>query len=192
MARRGIPDVLVNNVGYADPRYVEDYTAQDFRDSLETNVMGQVTPTLALLPHLTRAGRGHIVNVSSMLGYFAIMGYAAYAPSKYAVVGFSEALRHELRPKGITVGVLYPPDTRTPGYERENLHKPAECLAMSQGSTTLEAAEVGRALVDGIERRALHIMPGDAALVWRLQRYAPAALRHILDRQYAKASGSRY
>ena len=192
--RRGIPDVLVNNVGYADPRYVEEYTAQDFRDSLETNVMGQVTPTLALLPHLLRAGRGHVVNVSSMLGYFAIMGYAAYAPSKFAVVGFSEALRHELRPRGITVGVLYPPDTLTPGYERENVHKPPECLAMSEGSKTLTAAQVARALVDGIETRAAHILPGDAGMVWRVQRYAPGVLRLILDRQYVKAratSGER-
>ena len=187
VATRGVPDVLVNNVGASDPRYVEDFTVADFRAAMEENYLGQVTPTVALLPHLERAGRGHIVNVSSMLGYFAIMGFATYAPTKYAVVGFSEVLRHELRPKGITVGVLYPPDTLTPGYERENRTKPPECLELSEGSATLTAERVGRDLVDGIEKRAWRIMPGDAGLVWRVQRHAPWGLRTLLDRRYAAA-----
>jgi len=187
VAARGIPDVVVNNVGSSDPRYVDDFAVDDFRAAMEQNFLGQVTPTLALLPHLRRAGRGHIVNVASMLGYFAIMGFATYAPTKYAVVGLSEVLRHELRPAGITVGVLYPPDTLTPGYERENLTKPPECLELSEGSATLSAERVGRDLVDGIEARAWRIMPGDAGLVWRVQRHAPWALRALLDRRYAAA-----
>jgi 3-dehydrosphinganine reductase len=187
VAARGIPDVLVNGVGASDPRYVEDFTVADFRAAMEQNYLGQVTPTVALLPHLLRAGRGHIVNTSSMLGYFAIMGFATYAPTKYAVVGFSEVLRHELRPRGITVGVLFPPDTLTPGYERENLTKPPECLELSAGSKTLSAERVGGDLVDGIESRAWRIMPGDAGFVWRVQRHAPWALRALLDRRYTAA-----
>ena len=61
-----------------------------------------IDPTLVVLPHLVEAGRRHIAFVSSMMGYFGIIGYSAYAPSKFALVGLAEVLRHELRPSGVS------------------------------------------------------------------------------------------
>ena len=55
-----------------------------------------------------------------MMGYFGIMGYTAYAPTKFAIVGLTDALRNELKPYNISFSVLYPPDTDTPGFEVEN------------------------------------------------------------------------
>ena len=92
-----------------------------------------------LLPHFMAARKGHIVNVSSMMGYFGIMGYAAYAPTKFAIVGLTEALRHELKPYNIGMSVLYPPDTDTPGFEKENRTKPGECAMMSSKVKLLSA-----------------------------------------------------
>lgn len=185
--RRGVPGVLVCNVGSAEPRRVTEVGADDYRRALETNVVGQVIPFHALLPHFLAAGRGHTVVVSSMLGYFSIMGYATYAPTKFALVGWVETLRSELGPHGLTFGVLYPPDTLTPGYDRENLTKPPECRQMSQGVTPMSPEAVARVLVDGIERRRTHILPGDAALVWRLKRHLPRVLDLVLDRSHARA-----
>jgi len=96
--RHGVPDYLINVVGYAYPQYVQELTLEDYRKCMEVNYYGQLIPTLILLPYFMAARKGHIANVSSMMGYFGIMGYAAYAPTKFAIVGLTEALRHELKP----------------------------------------------------------------------------------------------
>ena len=70
-----------------------------------------------------------------MAGFVGVFGYTDYCASKFAVVGLSEALRQELRPCGITVSVLCPPDTDTPGLANEDLTKPAETKAVSAGRT---------------------------------------------------------
>ena len=115
----GVPDYLINVVGYAYPQYVQELTLNDYRACMDINYYGQLVPILVLLPHFMAARKGHIVNVSSMMGYFGIMGYTAYAPTKFAIVGLTEALRHELKPYNIFFSVLYPPDTDTPGFEKE-------------------------------------------------------------------------
>lgn len=187
VTRRGVPDVLVCNVGAADPGYLHELGVADFRQTMDTNFFGQLVPTLALLPAMRARGRGQVVLVSSMLGYFSIMGYAAYSPSKFALVGLAEALRNEVAPDGVTVSVAYPPDTLTPGYDRENVTKPAECRDMSAATKALTADQVGAAIANGIERGDKHILPGDAAKVWRLKRHAPGLLDILLTRSYAAA-----
>jgi NAD(P)-dependent dehydrogenase (short-subunit alcohol dehydrogenase family) len=69
---------------------------------METNYYGQLLPIIVLLPHFMAARKGHIVNVSSM------MGYAAYAPTKFAIVWTTEALRHELMPYNIIFVCVVP------------------------------------------------------------------------------------
>lgn len=187
IARRGLPDLLINNVGYAYPQYLDRLRLADFRANMDANYYGQLVPTLLLLPPLRAAGRGHIAFVSSMLGYMGVMGYATYAPTKFALVGLAEVLRNELKPAGIAISVLYPPDTQTEGYVRENLSKPPETLRMSAAVKPMTAAAVARAFVDGLERRRYAILPGEAGMVWRVARFAPWLLRWMLDRAYAQA-----
>ena len=187
MERRGVPGYLINAVGYAGPGYVNNLGLDDFRQQMDVNYYGQLVPTLVVLPHLVKAGRGHIAFVSSMMGYFGIIGYAAYAPSKFALVGLAEVLRHELRPSGISVSILYPSDTNTPGFEVENSTKPAETQALSANVNVAEPDDVARQFVDGIVRGKFHILPSGAGMPWRLQRYAPRLVRAILDRDLSKA-----
>ena len=185
-----MPDFLVNVVGFAYPEYVQKLTLEDFRTSMEVNYFGQLIPTLIMLPHFLEAGKGHLAFVSSMMGYFGIMGYAAYAPSKFAIVGLAETLRHELKPANISVSVLYPPDTETPGFEIENRTKPAECAQISASGKLLSAQEVAEVFVAGIIKRQYAIHPGESGLVWRINRFFPAALHWFTDRRYNQARQS--
>lgn len=185
--RRGVPDYLINCVGYARPQYVQELTLKDFRERMEVNYYGQLVPILILLPYLMEARRGHIANVSSMMGYFGIIGYAAYAPTKFALVGLTEVLRHELKPYNISCSVLYPPDTDTPGFEKENETKPPECAELSAGAKMLSAKEVAEVFVEGILKKQVDIMPGEAGMVWRLKRFFPWLVRWVTDRDYIKA-----
>jgi short-subunit dehydrogenase len=185
--KHGVPDYLINVVGYAYPQYVQELTLNDYRACMEINYYGQLVPILVLLPHFMAARKGHILNVSSMMGYFGIMGYAAYAPTKFAIVGLTEALRHELKPYNISLSVLYPPDTDTPGFEKENRTKPRECAMMSSNVKLLSARQVAEALVEGMIHRRYAILPGEAGLMWKMIRYFPALVRWITDIQYKQA-----
>ena len=154
---------------------------------MDSNYFGQLIPTLVVLPHMLAARKGHIAFVSSMMGYFGIIGYAAYAPSKFALVGLAEVLRHEYRSSGLRVSVLYPPDTDTPGFVSENASKPPETLELSANIKVAQPDEVARQFVDGIVREKFHILPSGAGMVWRLQRYVPHLVRAFLDRDLKKA-----
>jgi 3-dehydrosphinganine reductase len=187
VGRRGTPDYLINLVGYAYPQYVERLTLDDFQAAMETNYFGQLVPTLIMLPHFTAAGRGHIAFVSSVLGYMGAMGYTAYTPTKHALVGLSEALRNELKPKGIRISVLFPPDTDTPGFEIENQSKPPETAMMSANIKLMSAGAVAEEFVDGLLKGKYFIMPGEAGMVWRVNRLFPWLVRWMADREYRLA-----
>jgi 3-dehydrosphinganine reductase len=176
-------DVLVNNAGVAlAARFLETPLA-DFERLMQTNYLGMVRVTRAAIPALVPQGSGHVVNVSSLAGLIGIYGYTAYAASKFAVVGFSQALRQELRPHGISVSVVCPPDTDTPQLAEENLTKPDETRAIAGTVRTLSAETVAAALLDGVTRRRFLVVPGlEARWTERLARHLPGLARRIMDR----------
>jgi len=185
--RRGAPDHLINCVGGARPGYLRDLGAEDFRNQCETNYLSQVIPTLALLPHMVEERRGHISFVSSMMGYFGMIGYGAYAPSKFAIVGFAEALRHELKPFGIGISVLFPSDTDTPGLAKENETKPPETAIMSEAAGMLSPEAVAHTFVKGILAGKYAIHAKGSSWIWRVNRYAPWFVRMVMDHDLRKA-----
>jgi len=83
----------------------EDMTLEEFDWIMGINVDGVVTGTKAFLPHLIASGDGHVVNISSLFGLVSMPGQSAYNASKYAVRGFTEALREEMLINGYKVGV---------------------------------------------------------------------------------------
>jgi len=185
--RRGAPDHLINCVGAALPGYVRDLRLEDFRSQLEINYLSQLIPTLTLLPGMVERHSGHISFISSMMGYFGMIGYGAYAPAKFAIVGLAETLRHELKPSGIGVSVLYPPDTDTPGLANENKTKPAETAIMSEAAGMLSPERVAHTFVDGILDGKFSIHPKGSGWIWRVNRYAPGLVRMIMDHDLKKA-----
>ncbi|HZG86824.1 SDR family oxidoreductase [Paenibacillus sp.] len=111
--RYGRIDVLLNNAGYAQGGFVEDVPLESFREQFETNVWGLIAMTKAVLPYMRERRSGTIINMSSVSGRLGLPGFAPYAASKFAVEGFSEALRLELRPFGVHVVLIEPGSYRT-------------------------------------------------------------------------------
>jgi NAD(P)-dependent dehydrogenase (short-subunit alcohol dehydrogenase family) len=106
-------DVVVNNAGYANTVSVEDIDIDDFRAQVETNYLGVVYVTKAVLPILRAQKSGYIFQVSSLGGRIGVPGLSAYQSAKWAVGGFSTVLAQEVAPFGIKVTVLEPGGIRT-------------------------------------------------------------------------------
>jgi 3-dehydrosphinganine reductase len=187
IARHRAPDYLFNVVGYAYPQYIQKLTLADFVENMDVNYYGQLIPILILLPHLIEARRGHIANVSSASGIYGSMGYATYAPTKFAIVGLSQCLRNELKPYNIKVSVLYPPDTETPGFENENKTKPLPVTIMSERVRLMQPEDVAREFVQGVLRGDFNIFPGSTRLWWIAYRLFPGLINWIVDRDYQRA-----
>ncbi len=185
--KSGVPDYLLNFVGYAYPEYVRNLDFADFKKNMETNYFGQLAPILALLPYFLKEKKGHIVNCSSVVGFLGMMGYASYSPTKFAICGLTESLRHELKPHGIRCSILYPPDTDTPGFSRENQTKPVEVKIMSQGGGFMTPEQVARKLLHGIARKKFYILPGQSRLLWTIVRHFPRLSHAIMDAELQKA-----
>ena len=111
--RFGRIDVLVNNAGYGLAGAVEETSADEVRRIFDTNVMGLLNVTRAVLPQMRSQRSGHVINMSSLGGYRLGAGFGVYGSTKFAVEGLSEALHAELSPLGIRVTVVEPGYFRT-------------------------------------------------------------------------------
>jgi NADP-dependent 3-hydroxy acid dehydrogenase YdfG len=106
--RFGRLDILVNNAGVMMLAPFADGKPDDWRKMMDVNVLGLMYATRAAIPHLRRAGRGDIVNISSVAGRLAFVGGAVYTATKFAIVGFSDTLRRELLRDKIRVTSIEP------------------------------------------------------------------------------------
>ncbi|MBB4231726.1 oxidoreductase [Rhizobium mongolense] len=111
--RFGRIDVLANNAGYGLLGAVEEATAEEVERLYATNVFGLLKVTRAVLPYMRRQRSGHILNFSSIGGYFGYPGWGVYGSTKFAVEGLSESLAAELEPFGIKVTIVEPGFFRT-------------------------------------------------------------------------------
>ncbi|MEW4947993.1 oxidoreductase [Pseudomonas asiatica] len=118
-------DVLVNNAGYGVLGAVEETSASETERLYATNVFGLLNVTRAVLPHMRRQRSGHVINISSLGGYQAYMGWGVYGSTKFAVEGISEAMHQELAPLGIKVTVVEPGFFRTDFLDDQSLVKTA-------------------------------------------------------------------
>jgi NAD(P)-dependent dehydrogenase (short-subunit alcohol dehydrogenase family) len=103
--RRGGVDVLINNAGYESAGALEELTDEEAKAQFETNFFGVVRLVNAVLPCMRTRQRGQIVNVSSLAGLSPIPFLGIYSASKFALEGYTEALRHEVKPFGIQVSM---------------------------------------------------------------------------------------
>ena len=111
-----------------------------------------------------------------------VFGYTAYNASKFGVIGFSEALRGELKPFGIRVSVLCPPDTDTPGLHEENRTKPEETRQISAGARLMQPEQVAQALLQGLRKNRFMIIPGfDGKFTYYAKRLLPGLVSMVMD-----------
>ena len=156
----GIPDMIINNAGVTHPNYVEKIPLEIFEQMIQINYLGTVYLTQTALPAMLEGGSGHIVNVSSTAGFIGAFGYSAYGASKFAVRGYSDVLRSEMKYRGIRVSIVFPPDTDTPMMADENKYKPFETKEISGSAGLLSAGEVAEATLAGIAKNKYLILPG--------------------------------
>ncbi len=183
----GVPDLLINAAGESYSDYVQNIPIETYHKIMDINYFGTVHMTIALLPHMLKRGSGHIVNVSSAAGFLAPFGYMDYVPTKYAVRGFSDALRLELKPLGLRVSVVFPPDTDTPGLTRENRTKPYETLA-AFSSKVISPDVVAKATLKGLRHGQYIILPNfETSLYYKLVFLMGNAIYPIMDFMLADA-----
>lgn len=158
-------DNVVNNAGYANLSSIEDFDISDFKTQLDTNFMGVVNTTKAVLPILHQQRSGHIFQVSSMGGRVGSPGLSAYQSAKWAVGGFSTVLAQEVAPFGIKVTVLEPGGMRTdwagPSMQVHSISEPyketvgafANMLQQLSGNEASLPEKVSRIILDLAEAK---------------------------------------
>jgi 3-dehydrosphinganine reductase len=191
----GVPDFLFNCAGVVEAGYVQEIPLHHYREMMDINYFGTVHMVKALLPAMLKRGSGHIVNFSSVGGYVAAPGYAAYSPSKYAVRAFSDVLRAEAKPRGIKVSVVFPPDTDTPQLAYEKSHKAPELVQLQEDGGLgpfkfgVHSAEyVAGAVLEGVRRGSYIILPGRVNYaLYHAARFLGNLVYSILDDEWAAA-----
>lgn len=189
----GRVDLLVNNAGVALGGSFEQVAEEDFDWLMEINFGGVVRMTRAFLPHLHRSDDARIVNLSSIYGIVAPPGQSAYSASKFAVRGFSNALRHELEGSTVAVSVVHPGGVATAIAKNERAPKSApqqeveRGRALAQRLLRMPPEQAGETIVRGIERRRARILVGgDARFVALLERLSPVHYWQLLKKASAR------
>jgi NAD(P)-dependent dehydrogenase (short-subunit alcohol dehydrogenase family) len=134
-------DAVVNNAGFAMAGFAEDITDAELRQQFETNFFGVAAVTRAFLPQLRRQGAGHVVIISSITGRMGFPGVGSYVASKFALEGWAESLRLEMKPLGIQVVLVEPGSFETDIWSRN-----AILSAQTQDANSPNAARIARLL----------------------------------------------
>ena len=199
LGRAGRIDVLVNNAGINMVGAVEETSPGEAAALFDTNVLGVLRATQAVLPHMRAQRQGRIVNVSSVLGFLPAPYMGLYAAAKHAVEGLSESLDHEVRQFGIRVTLVQP------FYTKTNLETNSPQAASTIGAYDRERDVVSRAVSASVNGgddpsvvahtvveaalgawRMRRTPPGQASLLTKLRRFMPAG---PVDKSLRKALG---
>lgn len=176
----GAVDVLVNNAGFAIFDPLAEAAPADLEGMMATNYFGAVWCTQAVLPQMLARGSGAIVNVASITGLMGYARMAGYCATKYALVGFSEALRDEVMDRGVRVALVCPGTTDTAFFEKAERGK---MPGASRLILAVSAERVARSVCDAAEDgRYRRIVPIGASMFIRLKEVAPR-LAHSLFRR---------
>jgi 3-dehydrosphinganine reductase len=188
-AGAGTVDLLVNSAGVTHPGYVEKLDINIFTWMIEVNYLGTVYMIKEVLPGMLERGSGYILNISSFSGIISSFGYTAYGASKYAVHGFTEALRMELNGRGIGISILFPTDTDTPQLAYENQFKPPETRALNSTGGFYKPEDVANSALKAIERGRYFILPNfDTQWMYFLNRLSPSIKFFVADQIIAHSA----
>jgi len=177
-------DILVNNAGIGAYGKVADTDVEVFEQMIRVNYLGTVYPTKAVLPGMAERRRGHIVNVASVAGRFGVPLEAAYSASKFAVVGFTEALAFEVAPLGIGVSMVNPGPVDTEFFETRG-HPYSQ-----PWPKPVPAERVAEAVLAAVERdRREQVIPSLLRSGLVVKEIAPPFYRMGTARNFARQMG---
>lgn len=202
VADHGKVNLIFNNAGVGLAATVDGMRIEDFRWLMDINFWGVVYGTQAFLPHLKAAGEGHIINTSSLFGLLAVPSQSAYNASKFAVRGFTEALREELDMLncGVSATCVHPGGIKTAIARNARMDRSVRALGMDEeksGSrfeknfiTTAEKAAA--TILKAVERDQRRVLVGpDAVLLDTLVRVMPTRYQRLVTSSTRKQMGKR-
>lgn len=182
-ARHGRCDILVNNAGFSRPgSFMEDAALDKLDDVMATNFFGAALVTKELLPLLVDAAPSSVVNVASIAGRLALGGASAYCASKFALVGWSEALHFDLAARGVHVGIVEPGPVPTEGFPQRDL---LSDRFLRRAVSSVE--EVSRAVRETAARRKLSRAVPRPYYLLTLGRYLSPPLYRFAQRKLVSA-----
>ncbi|WDP90661.1 MAG: SDR family oxidoreductase [Desulfobacter sp.] len=189
--KTGPPDILILSAGIntaADHFENIDHTM--FNRVMDVNVNGVRNLAHALAGPM-KTVKGHVVILSSAAALFGMYGYTAYAASKAALMGFAESLRYELKPNGMAVTIVFPPDVNTPMNDAEAKTLPVQGRAMKKMAGLLTPEFTAGEIVKAIERKTYFAIPGRLTrFLYFLHRITNGAIsRMVSDILIRRASG---
>jgi NAD(P)-dependent dehydrogenase (short-subunit alcohol dehydrogenase family) len=187
LSEHGRVDLLFNNAGVALSGTFDQISESDFDWLFEINFEAVVRLTRAFMPHLKAGDDARIVNMSSLFGLISPPGQTAYSASKFAVRGFSNALRFELAGSNVGVTVVHPGGVATRIAENARRHatatnaEVAEQLQRARRVLTMPPTLAGEIIVQAVERRAPRVVVGGRAkMISLIERLAPVSYWKIL------------
>jgi short-subunit dehydrogenase len=174
-------DVLVNNAGIPGGGPFRSLTAEQIDRVVDVNLLGVAHTTKAFLPMMIEQGAGHVVNVASLAGRFALPGASMYSATKHAVVAFSESLYHELKDVGILVTAVNPFFARTESFPTAAV--PPRLL--------IDVARIARTIEDVVRRdRAPEVsVPRSIAALQAFRVLTPPVYRRVVERIARRRAG---
>jgi short-subunit dehydrogenase len=175
-------DILVNNAGFAIYGSVSDLTIDEIESQMETNYFGMIYCIKNFLPSMLKKKSGHIVNVASVAASFGLPGIASYCASKFAMLGFSEGLKHELKNTGVGITVVSPIMVRTNFFEHPSFEKMPKFSPTSLSSETVAKAILKAANSPRLEIIVPSVVRG---AVWMKNTF-PYFINPILGKSFKK------
>ena len=178
----GSVDVLVNNAGFAIYGSVNDLSIDEIESQMETNYFGMIYCIKNFLPSMLEKKSGHIVNVASVAASFGLPGIASYCASKFAMLGFSEGLKHELSGTGVGITVVSPIMVRTDFFDHPSFEKMPK-----YSPTSLSSKTVAKAILKAANSPRLEIIVPSVvrSAVW-LKHTFPYFINPIMGKSFKK------
>ena len=187
LSAHGTPDLVINCAGRSIPDYFLNITATQMQQTFQSNFQTAWNACHILIPYLKTNG-ATIVNTSSVGGLISVFGFTDYSASKFAIIGFSEALNQEMKKHNIKVQVLCPPDTDTPGFENENKTKPIETAKISEAAKLLKPETVAAECIKKLGKNQFLIIPGTESKVsWWLKQHFPGLVNKMIGNTIQQA-----
>ena len=176
-------DILVNNAGFAIYGSVSDLSINEIESQMETNYFGMIYCVKNFLPLMLKKKSGHIVNVASVGASFSVPGVSSYCATKFAMLGFSEGLKHELYGTGVGLTVVSPIMVRTPLFE----HPSFTNFSKFSTGVSLSSETVAKTIIKASNSSRLEIVvPSVArAVIWFKQTF-PFLINPIVGRIFRK------
>jgi 3-dehydrosphinganine reductase len=182
LTNHGVPDIVINSAGVAHPGNFSTLDLGIFHWMMDVNYFGTVNILKLIVPPMQKRRSGIIVNISSMAGFLGVYGYTAYSASKFAVSGFTDALRSELKPYSVQVSIAFPPDTDTPQLEYESEFKPFITKEIAGSAKSLSPEIVAREILLKAARGKYLILPGTEAKLFYFAHHLVGRLLYpIMD-----------